>query len=142
MSKACESMNSSKVNCKSFVVDYKLCYTFSIPYSYTTHVYNHDSDGPQNLVTSKGSLPLPVRLSTRLLTRMEKKKKNNDTNIRHPVSGTSEFSPVSHRPRQSSDSSTSPHSILSYRDTLFHGVQHNFRKCCRNDHFRGWMADH
>ena len=28
---------------------------------------NHDSDGPQNLVTSKGSLPLPVRLSTRLL---------------------------------------------------------------------------
>ena len=59
---------------------FTLRYTFPIPYSYTTHVYNHDSDGPQNLVTSKGSLPLPVRLSTRLLvackSRESKKKKS------------------------------------------------------------------
>ena len=42
-------------------------YTFLIPYSYTTHIYVHDSGSPQNLVTSKGSLWLPMCLSTRLL---------------------------------------------------------------------------
>ena len=38
-----------------------------IPYSYTTHIHTHESDHTQNLITPKGSLTLPVRLSTRLL---------------------------------------------------------------------------
>ena len=38
---------------------FTLHYIILIPYSYTTHIYIHNSDSPQNLVTSKGSLLLP-----------------------------------------------------------------------------------
>jgi len=46
---------------------FTLNYTLSIPYSFTYIIYIHGSDSLQDLTTHKGSLTLPVRLSTRLL---------------------------------------------------------------------------
>ena len=50
-----------------FMNPFTFCYTLLIPYSYTTHIYIHNSDSPQNLVTSKGSLLLPMHVYTRLV---------------------------------------------------------------------------
>ena len=49
------------------------------PYSSIQLHYTHDSDSSEDLVTSKGSLPLPMHLSTRLLVARksrESEKKN------------------------------------------------------------------
>jgi len=57
---------------------FTLNYTLSIPYSFTYIIYIHGSDSLQDLTTHKGSLTLPVHLSTRLLVArksIESKKK-------------------------------------------------------------------
>jgi len=46
---------------------FTLNYTLLVPYSFTTINYIHGSDTLQDLTTPKGSLMLPVRLSTRPL---------------------------------------------------------------------------
>ena len=38
--------------------------TFPVPYSYTHPIYFHEREASIDVITSKGSLPLPVRLST------------------------------------------------------------------------------
>ena len=38
--------------------------TFPVPYSYTKHIHFHECEASIDIITSKGSLPLPVRLST------------------------------------------------------------------------------
>ena len=59
------------------------------------HIYIHDSDSPQNLVMSKGSLLLPMHLSNRLLVAhkfQELKKKTDDSqfgNYRIDIKGAS-----------------------------------------------------